>query len=366
MLILVTRLALSAYARQLGKRPTVKQKLKLEERRSRLQTCIESFQSKAQIYSGKEDTNKYYNDTEWDIDDGPYWDNYQDSDEEDGSEDGLPTHSQNNPFLVPSNAVDINVPEKIRLLLPSNIDNTAFTSIGLKQLAKKELSFREGQANDALHQIQIALGHKSLLFRTKIRVNKSQKHKTRAWDKVHLVESTVQHQARIYTSARQAIIKLGANRSALDRYQVLKQEDLKAGTFLVNPSLPGTRHSKLAWFWSMDIQKDNDSSSWMQECKRSVYFTHGATTKYSIVYRVHWLRAKAWFDRWKEESVLVPSEMDWTVRFFKHKAGQWTDRRSKAVADGLPGHACYAARQEAMWNKFAVQAQEQFDKVTTV
>ncbi|KAG1843164.1 hypothetical protein DFJ58DRAFT_665500 [Suillus subalutaceus] len=49
-------------------------------------------------------------------------------------------------------------------------------------------------------------------------------------------------------------------------------------------------------------------------------------TESSEVYRVHWLRAKALRDRWKEEMMLVQLEMDWTCNFFLWKATQWGDR----------------------------------------
>ncbi|KAG2030278.1 hypothetical protein BDR03DRAFT_878696, partial [Suillus americanus] len=41
---------------------------------------------------------------------------------------------------------------------------------------------------------------------------------------------------------------------------------------------------------------------------------------------VHWLRAKALRDRWKEEILLVQLEMDWTCNYFLWKASQWGDR----------------------------------------
>jgi len=42
--------------------------------------------------------------------------------------------------------------------------------LGLATMASQELELRQGQANDALEGLRLALGHKSLLFRTKVRV----------------------------------------------------------------------------------------------------------------------------------------------------------------------------------------------------
>ncbi|KDQ51515.1 hypothetical protein JAAARDRAFT_140026 [Jaapia argillacea MUCL 33604] len=42
------------------------------------------------------------------------------------------------------------------------------------------------------------------------------------------------------------------------------------------------------------------------------------------VYRVHWLRAKAMRDQWREELVIVLREMDWVQHFFQHKLEEWS------------------------------------------
>ena len=136
----------------------------------------------------------------------------------------------------------------------------------MKRLAEMEMQLRQGQANDALHQIRFHLGFKSVLFRTKIRINKSQKYKTRSWNEVLSIESTIQHHAQVYALARDAMIKLGADANILNRYQILKREHLKAKTFLIDPSMPGTKNAELAWFWHMDISKDTTQSNWMEDC----------------------------------------------------------------------------------------------------
>ncbi|KAG1844236.1 hypothetical protein F4604DRAFT_1596241 [Suillus subluteus] len=40
----------------------------------------------------------------------------------------------------------------------------------------------------------------------------------------------------------------------------------------------------------------------------------------TTVYRVHWLRTLALYDRWAEELLLVGLEMIWMVDFFLHKS----------------------------------------------
>ena len=102
------------------------------------------------------------------------------------------------------------------------------------------------------------------------------------------------------------------------------------------------------------------------------------------VYRVHWLKAKARRDRWREEQILLASEMQWTELFFHHRASQWkalTAESSAAASHGgncsqsdsrMPletenrrseGHICYALKLESRWNRLAQQAAVKFSAV---
>jgi hypothetical protein len=101
------------------------------------------------------------------------------------------------------------------------------------------------------------------------------------------------------------------------------------------------------------------------------------------VYRVHWLKAKSRRDRWREEHIILASEMQWTELFFRHRASCWktlaaesSDFISSHDADGAQsqsfqthsksdfnysrGHICYALKLESMWNRMAQQAVVQF------
>src|SRR5882762_11894904 len=98
------------------------------------------------------------------------------------------------------------------------------------------------------------------------------------------------------------------------------------------------------------------------------------------VYRVHWLKAKSRRDRWREEELLLTSEMEWTELFFRHRASRWKNLAAKSSAIALrtshsnesehpqgsrifpkaetqrsQGHICYALKLESMWNRLAQQ-----------
>jgi hypothetical protein len=76
------------------------------------------------------------------------------------------------------------------------------------------------------------------------------------------------------------------------------------------------------------------------------------------VQRVHWVRARAQKNRWKEEFLLVKYEMEWTTRSFLHKAREWQDRFEEGDID--PGPKAYAARQSSQWRHMALDADRLF------
>jgi hypothetical protein len=78
----------------------------------------------------------------------------------------------------------------------------------------------------------------------------------------------------------------------------------------------------------------------------------------TTVYRVNWLRAKARYDRWSEEHLLIPNEMNWTRLFFINKAKEWARLRDLVL--DKPGHVCFAEGQINMWKELAFQATKAF------
>ncbi|KAG1719204.1 uncharacterized protein EDB91DRAFT_1065807, partial [Suillus paluster] len=84
------------------------------------------------------------------------------------------------------------------------------------------------------------------------------------------------------------------------------------------------------------------------------------------VYRVHWIRAKALRDQWKEELMLVELEMDWMCNFFLWKSTQWGDRMRESLVKCLPGHACYSGRQSQMYSLLAQDAQAVFQDLQSM
>ena len=183
--------------------------------------------------------------------------------------------------------------EYISLHLPSHLGHNWCNRNAAEDLAKAELHLREGQLNDLLHHIQIALGHKSHLFRHNVCPARTQRLKTCTWAEVHAVESTVQHNSRVYVCAWKAMVDLRASTDLLDWYKVLRPQDLNVKTSIIAPHVRGQQNKPLPWFWTMHVQQDSDVGEWMEDCTCFSVQLYLIYVSFNSIYRVHWLQAKA-------------------------------------------------------------------------
>ena len=157
-------------------------------------------------------------------------------------------------------------PEDIPILLPSSIGLKACLSHHAKSLATKECKLRHAQANDAIHQIRLALGFKSALFRTHVRPANTQQTKTRAWNAVHNVDSTLSEHARIYSMARDAYHKLNNKASVKSAMPPLNKEDLYIATMILGSEITGQRNTQKSWIWGFG-NITADDGTWMDDCE---------------------------------------------------------------------------------------------------
>ena len=246
-------------------------------RRSRLQDKIDAFQQQAGsiLHAASDDADDSWGgDYTREIYTGAEFDGIVEEEGEDGHDSAAEERHQTQ-LLRSTAADDCSIyAEYISLNLPSHLGRIWCNGNSAEDLAKAELRLREGQLNDALHHIRIALGHKSYLFRNDVRPAHTQRLKTRAWAEVHAVESSVQHHARVYNRARQAMQDLGADASLLNRYRILERQDLKIDTAVIAPDVRGQRNKSLPWFWTMDVRRDTDVGEWMNDCRFILVYVH--------------------------------------------------------------------------------------------
>jgi hypothetical protein len=165
------------------------------------------------------------------------------------------------------------IPEDVPVLLPSSLGWEWCLRHGVQSLAVKEAQLRHAQASDSIHRIRLALGFKSALFRTQVRPANTQQTKTRAWNAIHSVDTTVHEHARIYSMARDAFRKI---RQAIPDGPDLPQlhiEDLHIATLILGSEKVGQRNKQRSWIWSFG-QITEDDGTWMDECKLLYSLVH--------------------------------------------------------------------------------------------
>jgi hypothetical protein len=88
----------------------------------------------------------------------------------------------------------------------------------------------------------------------------------------------------------------------------------------------------------------------------------GISIHCDTVYRVNWLRAKARYAQWVDEEAILQREMIWTIESFKTMEKKWTKRKEDVDVDhpNACGLISYAAKQAALWHRFAVDADRSF------
>ncbi|KAI6046585.1 hypothetical protein EDC04DRAFT_2546897, partial [Pisolithus marmoratus] len=106
----------------------------------------------------------------------------------------------------------------------------------LQHLADMELELHIGQANDALHDLWLALVDKAMIF------------------------------SKIYRRCWEAMIALHVDVESLSHYQELKQSHLTINSAVFQQNAHAHHGNQFPWFWSINIPKDTESKNWMSEC----------------------------------------------------------------------------------------------------
>lgn len=248
---------LVGYIRKIGKKPSVAEKNELGERRRRLQNRIDQFHREGSTFLGLPNdevpplvrTQNYAEDFH---DDQPPDTDEQDEEEEEEED------------------TEEKLPEKVQLLLPSAL--TFQRRVNIRDLVSQEIQLRIGQANDALDGLRNSLAQVSLVFRTDVRMAKSQYKKTRAWGAVDTANAQVRKHVARYRTARNALIGLRAPSNILAQYEQITKDHLKMPGDIIEENRIGQRNDSLAWFWRLDGKGLDDQRGWMKECELSIIF----------------------------------------------------------------------------------------------
>ncbi|KAH9031441.1 hypothetical protein EDB83DRAFT_2229595 [Lactarius deliciosus] len=326
------QLAIHYQLRTQGSKLTMEDAHILENKRNRIQKLIDMFEHQADAFLPH--LRAIDDALVWSLGDYAEYDNVDDIDDS-----GNPGPASSGHYHRPHTSTDSGIEslnaEDIPLLLPSSLGWEWCASHSVKTLAMKEAKLRYAQASDSIHRIRLALGFKSALFRTQVRDAQTQKTKTRAWTAVHSVDSTVHEHARNYSVARDAYLKVQEASVSFPELPPLRLTDLRVSTAILGAAQVGQRNKQLPWIWSFGTSERQDGT-WMDEFNR-----------------VHWLRAKAQFERWKEEQHSIYNEAIWIPAYFHSKAECWKAWMDMAAQALLPGHEAYASRQAHAWEELS-------------
>jgi len=86
--------------------------------------------------------------------------------------------------------------------------------------------------------------------------------------------------------------------------------------------------------------------------------------KFNTVERVHWLRAKAQFERWLEEQRSIHNEAEWVPAYFQARSEIWRKLMISAEEGSLKGHKAYASAQAHAWDKLSKSSKVALSSVT--
>ena len=263
------RIELTAEARALRKKANADQKASLSEKRVKLQKEIDEFHRNARIYMS-DVKGKFATESPCDNDE---WHDQDDDSDDEGILHPMPgsydTASGDRDRKVVDDVVNEVSAETQLIRLPSTYGReNRSKSLGILRPVEKDL--RIGQANDALHSVRLCVADKSYSYRRKVRnaaTNPSNGYRGRqkAFAEAHAVDTDIRKHARIYESARKALVALGLSEEEQDTYRPLKPTDTQASTAVVDFNARGQRNEGLSWIWQTPKALTN-TSAWMEEC----------------------------------------------------------------------------------------------------
>jgi uncharacterized protein YjiS (DUF1127 family) len=240
---------LQCHVASLGSTCSVAQKNELLDRRRKLEARITAYENRISVIMRLDD------DTQWSIQEG----NIADMD---------PKVAESSDDLGEDYGDEWLVPEKERITLPSSLAPGEIERLSIELIAMVEAELRKGQVTDSLESLRLALGEKSLCFRTEVRNANSQRTTHRAWDNVHKFDSEARKHQATYRQARRALQRLSIDPEYVATLHDITEDDFKVAGDLTDERRFGQRSDTLPWFWRFGDTIDSGGPR-MQECKYS-------------------------------------------------------------------------------------------------
>ena len=252
-------------------------------------------------------------------------------------------------------------PESLKIALPSALPMQFSYRLSLTRLMMTELELRKGHANDCLAAMRTTIGQEAYQYKKILWPAHSKEQRTRARSSIQNVHRALILQTRVYNQTRKAMLGLGMELNALNTiYQVLTKTDIQVSSAIADPIVAGSSQTRLSWIWTTHKGVEANDNH-LTECE---FFQFGRYLAHQdfLVYRVHWLRARAQLHRWQEEVTLTRNEMHWAINYFTFRQKEWDKWQSSYLAM-TPGHHAYAEHQKAMWAEIREQPRQLFKMI---
>ncbi|KAF4580711.1 hypothetical protein EYR38_002997 [Pleurotus pulmonarius] len=319
---------LRVFIKSVGNFPTIPQKNTIADKRRIMKRNIEQHRRQGEKLMGLDSGD---NDSGHEMEDGDSDKGEEDGEDEDDYMPGVGSPTADCESIGQT-------PEQMSICFPSSFTVEERVQMGWTKLAEQEVRLREAQVNDALHDLRISLGEKSLRFRKVLRGDRSQKHVTRAWSGINAYDARANLQVDIYEGAVEALKRLGAGN---EWKPINRDRDLQMKGDVEHPNRIGQSSHSLAWFWrlqSAEISEEVEDSPMMKE-----------------FYRINYLRAKARRDRWEEELILLKKEISWALEWFQYQSDKWSKMADTETSSGLIAHS---RKMAFVWKEFRRRGRE--------
>lgn len=165
------------------------------------------------------------------------------------------------PATASATAVEVMPPDSRIISMPSSWESTDNIYRAV------ELRLRILQADKTLQALRDIIADKSFQYSHVIRVAPRKEVHTRARAAITKLNRVIIYYSRVYEQCRTAMVRLGADNSILHKYQILRKDDLKSSTALLNPNVPGSTRVQLSWIWQTFSEGHQSQPDILRECE---------------------------------------------------------------------------------------------------
>ena len=264
-------------------------------------------------------------------------------------EDSVPPEDY--PIRLPSSLLQLGTQD----LAPHAVSHSI--SSALLALGSQEAVLREGQANDLLAEIRMAIKKRAAAYKSKRDHVTGQKANTRANASIELLTTRIARLQQDYNRIFSIICRLHPNPSGLG-LQTLNNADLEASNALTGQLMLGEGKTRLSWIWLRHPgEVASEENDWSIERKCCALVPSRLRLNFHSVDRVLWFRKQAQMERWVEEVEILTKELEQMSRYFLYWEETWKKLLiENPLAPTERGQNAYIAKTSSMFKRFRLDS----------